>query len=313
MSAAPRRLLAGTRFSDPYTCGTCRKCRFLSTSASLQSGHNKWSTIKHDKGKNDAAKNKQRSIFSHEISTASKSTSPYFKVYLEANIRFTVVFGPDPNVNPRLALAISTAKKAGVPKSLIETAIARGQGISASGAALESVVVEAMLPPAVATVIDCQTDNKLRTLADIRLLIKEHEGSVTPTTYLFEKKGRIVFREKDRVGVEEVLEEAVEVGALDVIENSEGKVVIFTETNETKATAQALASSLGLEIDETDIIWNPTEDTKVELEEEEVAKRLGRFLEELQEISGVQGVYMNIAQGSIDDTLWLELQSRITA
>lgn len=267
----------------------------MSTSASLQSGHNKWSTIKHDKGKNDAAKNKQRSIFSHEISTASK------------------IFGPDPNINPRLALAISTAKKAGVPKSLIESAIARGQGISASGAALESVVVEAMLPPAVATVIDCQTDNKLRTLADIRLLIKEHEGSVTPTTYLFEKKGRIVFREKDGVGVEEVLEEAVEVGALDVIENSEGKVVIFTETNETKATAQALASSLGLEIDETDIIWNPTEDTKVELEEEEAAKRLGRFLEELQEISGVQGVYMNIAQGSIDDTLWSELQSRITA
>lgn len=295
MSAAPRRLLAGTRFSDSYTCSACRRCRFLSTSASLQSGHNKWSTIKHDKGKNDAAKNKQRSIFSHEISTASK------------------IFGPDPNINPRLALAISTAKKAGVPKSLIESAIARGQGISASGAALESVVVEAMLPPAVATVIDCQTDNKLRTLADIRLLIKEHEGSVTPTTYLFEKKGRIVFREKDGVGVEEVLEEAVEVGALDVIENSEGKVVIFTETNETKATAQALASSLGLEIDETDIIWNPTEDTKVELEEEEAAKRLGRFLEELQEISGVQGVYMNIAQGSIDDTLWSELQSRITA
>lgn len=295
MSAAPRRLLVRTRFSDPYTCSACRRCRFLSTSASLQSGHNKWSTIKHDKGKNDAAKNKQRSIFSHEISTASK------------------IFGPDPNINPRLALAISTAKKAGVPKSLIESAIARGQGVSASGAALESVVVEAMLPPAVATVIDCQTDNKLRTLADIRLLIKEHEGSVTPTTYLFEKKGRIVFREKDGVGVEEVLEEVLEAGALDVIENSEGKVVVFTETNETKATAQALASSLGLEIDETDIIWDPTEDTKVELEEEEVAKRLGRFLEELQEISGVQGVYMNIAQGSIDDTLWSELQSRIIA
>src|ERR1700679_3040137 len=78
MSAAPRRLLARTRFSDPYTCSACRRCRFLSTSASLQSGHNKWSTIKHDKGKNDAAKNKQRSIFSHEISTASKSTSPHF-------------------------------------------------------------------------------------------------------------------------------------------------------------------------------------------------------------------------------------------
>ena len=122
-----------------------------------------------------------------------------------------------------------------------------------------------------------------------------------------------MFREKDGVGVEEVLEEALEAGALDVIGNREGKVVVFTETNETKATAQALASSLGLEIDETDIIWDPTEDTKVELEEEEAAKRLGRFLEELQEISGVQGVYMNIAQGSIDDTLWLELQSRITA
>ncbi|OCL07187.1 YebC-like protein [Glonium stellatum] len=294
MSAAPRRLLARTWFSDPFTCSSCRRRRLLSGSAPLQSGHNKWSTIKHDKGKNDAAKNKQRSIFSHEISTASK------------------IFGPDPNVNPRLALAISTAKKAGVPKALIESAIARGQGISVSGAALESVIVETMLPPAVATVIDCQTDNKLRTLADIRLLIKEYEGSVTPTTYLFEKKGRIIFREKNGVGIDEVLEEALEAGALDVIVNNEGKVVVLTKTNETKSTAQALANSLDLEIDETDIIWDPNEDTKVELKDKEVANHLNGFLEELQEITGVQGVYMNIAQGSLDNALWSELLSRIT-
>ncbi|OCK79553.1 YebC-like protein [Lepidopterella palustris CBS 459.81] len=295
MSTVPRRLLTKFWFSDSYTCSACRSSRFLSTSTPLRSGHSKWATIKHDKAKNDASKNKQRADFSHEISTACK------------------MFGPDPNTNPRLALAISTAKKAGVPKTIIENALARGQGVSASGAALESVVVEAIMPPSVATVIDCQTDNKLRTLADIRLIIKEHDGTVTPTDYLFGKKGRITFLEKEGVGVDEVLEQALDAGALDVVEGEDGKVVVFTETNETKSTAQALSSSLGLEIKETEIIWDPNEETKVGIEDEEAAKRLSKFLDKIRDISGVQGVYMNFAQGSIDDGLWSDLRRRVAA
>ncbi|TKA71829.1 hypothetical protein B0A49_06172, partial [Cryomyces minteri] len=167
------RALRRATYPDVYVCRRCQHGQRFSTSAPLQSGHSRWSTIKHDKGKNDAIKNKQRSIHAHEISQASK------------------VYGPDPNINPRLAHAIATAKKSGFAKASIEAAIARGQGVSASGAKLESLTIEAILPPSVAVVIDCETDNKLRTLADVRLLIKHYEGNVTPTNYLFAKKGRI--------------------------------------------------------------------------------------------------------------------------
>ncbi|KAF2491331.1 YebC-like protein [Lophium mytilinum] len=292
MSTAPRRLLTKAWSSDLYTCAACRHSRFLTTSASLQSGHNKWSTIKHAKGKNDAVKNKQRSIYSSIIANESK------------------LYGADPNSNPRLVVAISNAKKNGVPKSVIESAIARGQGVSASGAALESVVVEAILQSSVAAVIDCQTESKLRTLMDVRRIIKDHGGNVTPTNYLFEKKGRIVFQEKENVGVEEVLSPALDCGALDVLENEDGKVVVFTETNDTKGTAHALAAELGIEIESSDIIWDPNAETKVELESVDAAKNLRSFLDELQEVSEVQGVYMNLSRGSLDEELWADLRDR---
>ena len=156
------------------------------------------------------------------------------------------VFGPDPKSNPRLALAVSSAKRAGFPKASIETAIARGQGTSASGAALEPLVIEAIFPPSVAAIIDCLTDSKLRTLQDVRLLIKNHEGSVTPTNYLFEKKGRVVFHKKEGIGADEALEAALEVGALDVVEDEEGKVVMFTEPSITMMAGEQLARSLTL-------------------------------------------------------------------
>lgn len=286
--------------------------RVLSTSASLQSGHSRWSTIKHDKAKNDSLKNKQRSVFAHEIANASKCPlSTEAAAWYLADSR--PVFGPDPNSNPRLVTAIAQAKRGGFSKASIEAAIARGQGVSASGAKLEPVTVEAILPPQVAVVIDCQTDNKLRTLQEIRSLVKHYEGNVTPTSYLFEKKGRIIFRKREGVGADEVLEAALEAGALDVVEDAEGRVVVYTETNDTKATAETLASSLGLEVEESEIIWDPNHETKIGLEDAQAAETLSTFVERLQEDSAVQGVYMNVARGSLDDAVWAELQSRVTA
>lgn len=293
-------------------CRQCRQTRVLSTSASLQSGHSRWSTIKHDKAKNDSLKNKQRSVFAHEIANASKCLlSTEAASWYSAD--FPPVFGPDPNSNPRLVTAIAQAKKGGFSKASIEAAVARGQGVSASGAKLEPVTVEAILPPQVAVVIDCQTDNKLRTLQEIRSLVKHYEGNVTPTSYLFEKKGRIIFRKKEGVGADEVLEAALEAGALDVMEDAEGRVVVYTETNDTKATAETLASSLGLEVEESEIIWDPNDETKIGLENAQAAEALSTFVERLQEDSAVQGVYMNVARGSLDDAAWAELQSRVTA
>ena len=221
--------------------------------------------------------------------------------------------GPNPDMNPRLSLAISTAKKSAVPKASIEAAIARGQGLSASGAALESLLLEAILPPSVATIIECQTDNKLRTLADLRLLIKEAGGSVSTVAFMFEKKGRIIIRKKDGVGVDEVLEPALEAGVLDVDEDAEGRVVLYTEPALTNKTAERLAKELDVEIEESEIIYDPNEDTKVPLEDEGAAKELGSFLDELQEVQGVQGVYINWTKGSIGDDVWDEIRGKVTA
>jgi YebC/PmpR family DNA-binding regulatory protein len=218
--------------------------------------------------------------------------------------------GPDPNTNPRLALAISIAKKAGIPKANIEAALARGKGISLTGAALESVTLEAILPPSVATVIDCLTDNKLRALADLRLLVKDCGGNVTPIGYLFERKGKVVFRKKEGLGVDEILDPALDAGALDVEEDDEGRIILYTEPMQTKSTAETLAKDLELEIEQTEIIYDPNEDTKVGLDDEEAVKSLGKFLDVLQDFPGIQGVYLNWKKGEIPEELWAELQSK---
>jgi YebC/PmpR family DNA-binding regulatory protein len=256
--------------------------------------YRKWASIKHDKAKNDAGKSKQRAILTRDITQAVK------------------LAGANPDMNPRLALSLTTAKKNAVPKASIEAAIARGQGLSASGAALESLVLEAILPPSVATIIECQTDNKLRALADLRLLVKEVGGTVSTVGFMFEKKGRIILRQKEGMGVDEILEPALDAGVQDVIEDDQGRVVLFTEPAQTKTIAETLAKELELEIEESEIIYDPNEDTKVSLDDQEAAAKLSSFLDDLQEVQGIQGVYMNWSKGeSIPNDLWEELRGKV--
>jgi len=203
---------------------------------------------------------------------------------------------------------------AGFPKASIEASIARGQGISSTGATLESVTLEAIVPPSVACVIDCQTDSKLRLLQDLRLIIKNHGGTVTPTSYLFEKKGIIVFEKDERkMGVNEILDEAIEAGAEDVDTNSDGNVVVWTEPGKTTSTANTIAEKLKMRVQSSDIIWDPNDDTKVQLESTESVKELVELIDELQEVSGIQGIYINAVRGSVDSDTWADLQSRISA
>ncbi|CBX97020.1 similar to DUF28 domain-containing protein [Plenodomus lingam JN3] len=266
--------------------------RCLSITPQSQSGHSKWSSIKHDKAKNDAGKSKQRSLMTRDITNAVK------------------LAGPNPDMNPRLALAITLAKKAAVPKASIEAAIARGQGLSSTGAALESLVVEAVLPASVATIIECQTDNKLRALADLRLVVKDAKGTMSTVGYLFEKKGRIILGRKDGMGVDEVLEPALDAGVQDVEDDEQGRVVLYTEPAQTKIIAEKLSKELDMEIEESEIIYAPNEDTKVPLDDEGSAKEIASFLDGLQEVQGVQGVYMNWTKGNISDDLWEELRTK---
>ncbi|KAI9754963.1 MAG: hypothetical protein M1815_005277 [Lichina confinis] len=274
--------------------GRCLFCRHLSDTTRLSSGHNRWSKIKHDKGKNDAQKNSQRSLLSKEIAYAAKA------------------FGADPADNPRLAAAISEAKQAGFPKASIEVAIARGQGVTAAGKPLESMLIEAVVPPSVAVVIDCQTDSKLRTLQEVRATIKYHEGALSPIGYMFNKRGRITFEPDERGRTaDDVLDEALEAGAEDIETTDDGNIVVYTEPSRTASVATELTTSLGLRLHCSEILWLPASDTMVEAPSEGTVRQLGEFVDDLQKEQGVQSVFMNIAQGSVNDDAWANFKSKI--
>ncbi|PYH48189.1 post-initiation translation factor DPC29 [Aspergillus saccharolyticus JOP 1030-1] len=256
----------------------CYGCRSFSSSAPWFAGHNRWSKIKHDKAKEDKLKSKERQLMNKEISNAIQ------------------LFGPDPEYNPRLSLALSNAKRAGIPKNVIEAALARGKGISLTGEALEQVTVEAILPHNVALVIECQTDSKARLLQDIRHTIKNAGGSATPTTYLFEKKGRIVFEKKDGVDPDDYLDQAIEAGATDITSDDEGRLIVFTEPTETKSVGESLSKAIGMPVEELEIFWDPNKDTMVDLKDEEQVEHIEKAMAKLREEPCVNDIYMNTRQ-----------------
>ncbi|PGH17257.1 hypothetical protein AJ80_04899 [Polytolypa hystricis UAMH7299] len=249
-------------------------CRNFGTFPSLQAGHNRWSKIKHDKGRDDAIKGRERASISKEIMLASKGS------------------GPDPKSNPRLALAISNAKKINMPRTTVESAIARGQGKSTSGVALEPVTIEAMLPPSVAILVECLSDQKARTLQDLRIIIKDAGGTVTPTAYLFEKKGKVTFQPKDDLNVDDYLEPAIDAGAVDVDADDEGRLIVYTEPTETTVVGDKLVESTGLKIESSDIMWDPNKDTMVQITSEN-EDSIEEILTAIREETSVQDIYIN--------------------
>jgi YebC/PmpR family DNA-binding regulatory protein len=273
----------------------CRDYRLFTTNHSNKSGHNRWSKIKHDKGKKDAAKHRERSVFSQEIYTASK------------------LGGPDPSLNSRLADLISKAKREGFAKSSIEAAISRGQGRSTTGASLESVTVEGILPNNIAVIVDAETDSRLRTLAEVRGAMKAAGGSSSPCAYLFKRRGCVNFESKHGIGIDEVLEPALEAGATDIEEGHQGRVVVFCEPTDTTAIAEAVGNALGLVVRTSEIVWSPNDDTRVALASETVADELGAFVDNLLDReTTVQAISMNVSQGGIGEGPWKELQSRLS-
>ncbi|ORY63499.1 transcriptional regulator TACO1-like protein [Pseudomassariella vexata] len=278
--------------SSSSRCLDCR--RAFSLSPALPSGHNRWSKIKHEKGAADQKKTAQRSIF-------SKNLTLYTKLY-----------GPDPNLNSALANVIAVAKKAGMPKANIDLAVARGQGRSTTGEKLDSVMLEVMMPPSVALVIDIETDNKNRALQDLKLLVKKHNGTVTPTTFLFTKRGRTVLK-SEAAGEEEfdnAFMQAVEAGAEDVEQDEEGNIVVWTRPNMTHQTAQSLSTAMKMEILTSDVMWVPNAD-KARVDNEEAAAALGDFLAAVRDNADVQAVYANAERGDVSEDVWRSVEENL--
>ncbi|KAK7936616.1 transcriptional regulatory protein [Apiospora aurea] len=284
--------------------------RPFSTTPARLSGHNKWSKIKHDKGRLDAKKSAQRGLLSKDIALATR------------------LYGPDPKFNAALVNAVAVARKAGVPKANIDAAIARGQGRSSTGASLETVTLEAMLggggDGAVSLVIEILTDNRNRALHDVRGIIKKHNAILTPTTFLFERAGRTVLKvggggddDKDvaagenRDDFDDVMMQAIEAGADDVEDIGDGMFVVWTPPTLTHKAAQALnLGGLKAQIVESDIVWTPSQE-KVRLPDAESAQAFSDFLDAVRDYNDVQGVYANVEQGDVAQEVWDAIEENL--
>ncbi|KAH6694108.1 DUF28 domain-containing protein [Plectosphaerella plurivora] len=297
--AAPARLAAPV----------CRQClRPLSTTASLDSGHNKWSKIKHRKGAADAQKVTMRTAHSQLIAMHSR------------------LYGLD---SPQLASAVTNAKKAGVPKATIEGAMARGQGRSATGSSLEPLTIEAIMPPGVALIIDIETDKKARSLEDIKVVIRRHKGRASPGAMsFFTRLGRVVFASQPEqdpatqdintpataaapITVDDVLDDAIEAGAEDLEADEDGNIVMWTQPNMTSALTKALGPRFGGRVLSSEIIWKVNDETRARVEKRFEAVALADMLEAVSEFSEVQAIYANVADGGLPEDVWARIEENI--
>ncbi|KAK4152847.1 transcriptional regulator TACO1-like protein [Chaetomidium leptoderma] len=273
-------------------CAQCRRA-FVS-SPTVQSGHNKWSKIRHDKAANDLKKNATRTIFAKNITLYSK------------------LFGSNPNNNPQLAAAISAAKKANVPKDKIESAIARGQGKSSEGTALDSLTFEAMMPPSIALIVDIESESKLRALQDLNQMVKKAKGSAGSSKFFFSRLGRVVF-EKGESGldVDQIMDDAIEAGAEDLENDADGNIVVWTQPTGTMQVCNAVGSKFGLKILSSDIIWTANEDTKAKLDASQELINFTELLEALREYPEIQAVYSNVSKGDMTDEEWARIEDNL--
>ncbi|KAI0506788.1 transcriptional regulator TACO1-like protein [Xylaria bambusicola] len=290
--------------STKTICAQCR--RSFAANAILASGHSKWSKIKHDKAAADQKKNTQRSGFAKQLTVLSK------------------MYGPDPNMNPQLASIISQAKKVGMPKAGIDIAIARGQGKTETGAGLETATLEVMMAP-VAMVIDIESDNKQRSLKDLRPMVKKLGATVTPTAFLFTRQGRAVLgrgdddpdganpaikMEREKADFDDLMMQALEAGAEDVEADGEGNVVLWTQPNMTQKVAQDFARTSGLRILSSDIIWSCASD-KARVDDPEAATTLAKLLAAIREYPDVQAVYTNAERGDVSEEVWSAVEEAL--
>jgi YebC/PmpR family DNA-binding regulatory protein len=235
------------------------------------SGHSKWSTIKRKKGAADAKRGKIFTKLIREIATAAR------------------MGGGDPDANPRLRLAMEKARASNMPKDNIERAIKKGVG-SGEGESYEEAVYEGYGPGGTAIYVEVLTDNKNRTVGEVRHVLTRHGGNLGASgcvAYLFEKKGSLVF---DAAGLDTdaLLEAALEAGADDVDETGDA-VEVITSPGAFEAVKRALEEG-GFQPAEAGISMQPSSTVKLEGSNAETMLRIADALDDLDD---VQAVYAN--------------------
>ncbi len=239
------------------------------------SGHNKWSTIKQKKGKNDAARAKIFTKIGREIIVAVKEGG-----------------SADPTVNSKLRDCIAKAKANNVPNDNIERVIKKAAGDS-DASNYEAVTYEGYGPSGVAVIVEALTDNRNRTAGDVRHYFDKYGGNMGQqgcVSFMFERKGVLVIEREDLDKTEdEVMEAALEAGAAD-FEADDDIFTIYTEPSDLGAVRDDLAAQ-GFEFASAEVEQVPNTYTK--LEDKETCEKMQKMLDMFEDNDDIQNVWHN--------------------
>ena len=235
------------------------------------SGHSKWSTIKHKKGAADAKRGKIFTKLIKEITVAAR------------------MGGGDPDANPRLRSAIAAAKSQNMPKDNLERAIKKGTG-ELEGVEYEELTYEGYGPGGVAVLVECLTDNKNRTIADVRYIFSKAGGNIGTdgcVAWMFDKKG-LISVDKSVTDEDTLMEVALEAGAEDVKDEGDCFEVI-TEPNDFDTVKEAVEAA-NIEYQMAEVTMIPQTETQLEGKE---AEQMVKFMEALEDCDDIQNFHTN--------------------
>jgi YebC/PmpR family DNA-binding regulatory protein len=232
-------------------------------------GHSKWANIQHRKGRQDAKRGKIFTRLIKEITVSAR------------------MGGGDADMNPRLRLAVDKATENNMPKDNIERAIKRGTG-DLEGVNYEEVRYEGYGISGAAVIVDCLTDNRTRTVADVRHAFAKYGGNLGTdgsVSFLFKHCGQLVFA--PGTDEEKLLEAALEAGAEDVVTHADGSIEVVTKPHDFPAVKSALEKA-GLKADLAEVTMKPA--TEIELSGDDAA-RMRKLLDAFESLDDVQDVY----------------------
>lgn len=234
-------------------------------------GHSKWANIQHRKGRQDAKRGKLWTKIIREITVAARAG------------------GADPDANPRLRMVWDKANAANMPKDNVQRAIAKGVG-GADGSNFDEIRYEGYGLAGAAVVVDCMTDNRTRTVADVRHAFSKHGGNLGQegsVAFMFTHCGQFIFAPGTSEDL--VMEAALDAGADDVATDEEGVIEVTCPVNAFAAVRDALTAK-GLTPEMADIVMKPN--NEVELDGDNAIK-MQKLLDALESLDDVQEVYTN--------------------
>ncbi len=236
------------------------------------SGHSKWHSIKHKKAAVDAKRGKIFTKLIKEITIAAR------------------IGGGDMTANPRLRLAVQKGKEANMPNDNIDRAIKKGTG-ELEGVTYVELVYEGYAPEGVAIIMDIMTDNKNRTVAEIKKMLSKHGGTFGESgsvAWMFEKKG-VIMLSADKYTEDDIMEIALDLGALDIVSEDE-MIIVYTAPEEFEQIKNSLLEQ-GKEIDQSEISRIPSNTIKVN---QEKAEKIVFLMELLEDHEDVQNLASNL-------------------